>query len=145
MAQNKKARFEYTVLEKFEAGLALFGAEVKSVRAGGANLAGTFVTFREDTAYITNLRISPYRFALADAEYDPLRSRALLLGRKEILYLREKVRTEGLTIVPLSLYTKGRLIKAEIALVRGKKKWDKRETIKKREVEREIRRRRSEI
>ena len=139
-ATNRKAKFDYEILETFEAGLMLQGQEVKSVRGGHITLTGSFVTFRGDIPQLTNSRVSPYPQAngTLPADYDPERSRPILLNRQEINYLRGKLQTEGLTIIPLSIYTKGRHIKVEIALARGKKKYDKREAIKRREIEREI-------
>lgn len=141
-ATNRKAKFNYEILETYEAGLILQGHEVKSIREGHITLAGAFVTFRGDTPLLTNSRISPYPYARGTmpADYNSERSREILLNRKEIDYLRGKSHTDGLTIVPLSVYTKGRQIKLEIALARGKKKYDKREAIRQREVDREIRR-----
>lgn len=135
---NKKAKFDYEILEKFEAGLVLNGIEVKSIRTGGASLKGAFVTFHGENAYLTNMHVPKYKYAGNSLEYEPERSRSLLLKRKEIRYLRGKAQELGLTIVPISLYTKGRHIKVEIAVCRGKKKHDKRETVKKREVRREL-------
>ena len=137
-AINKKAGFDYEFLEKYEAGLALTGQEVKSIRTGHVSLNGSFVTFYNNQPYLINTHIPPYRFAGKLKNYEPERSRALLLKEKEISYLRGKIQEKGLTIVPISLYTKGRHIKLEIAVARGKKKYDKRETIKKRELDREI-------
>jgi SsrA-binding protein len=140
LATNKKARFDYEILEKFEAGIILAGNEVKSVRTGLARLNGTFVTFHGNEAFLTNSHIPQFAKAMPDPGYNPEKSRKLLLKSKEINYLRGKTQERGLTVVPLSLYTKGRRIKLEIALVRGKKEFDKRETIKKRDSEREMRR-----
>ena len=137
-AVNKKAKFDYEILEKFEAGLVLNGIEVKSIRGGGANLKGAFVTFHQDNAFLINMHVPKYKYAGTAPEYEPERSRRLLLKRKEIRYLRGKSEERGLTIVPISLYTKGRRIKVEIAIGRGKKKHDKREVIKRREVKREM-------
>lgn len=138
LATNKKARFDYEILDTYEAGLVLTGQEVKSVRAGNVKLTGGYVTFHGDEAMLTNAHISPYKFAAKIEEYDPTRSRKLLLKHKEISYLREKLHEKGLTIVPLSLYTKGRHIKLEIGVAKGKKTFDKRESIKKRELDREV-------
>lgn len=140
LAVNKRARFDYNILEKFEAGLVLSGAEVKSVRQGSASLKGSFVTFRGDEAYLTNATIPRYKFSNPDIPYDPSHSRKLLLKKKEIAYLTGKKTEEGLTIVPLSLYTSGRTIKVGLGVGRGKKRHDKRETIKRRDVNRELRR-----
>ncbi len=143
LATNKKARFDYEILETYEAGLVLTGGEVKSIRAGHVKLSGAFVTFHGDTAYLTNAHISAYPFAAPNHKHEPDRSRKLLLKKKEIDYLRGKMQEQGLTIVPLSVYTKKRLLKIEIGVARGKKKFDKRETIKRRDVEREMARERN--
>lgn len=137
LAVNKKATFEYEILEKFEAGLMLTGAEVKSVRNGNIRLLGSYVTFHGTSATLLNAHISPYKYA-QNEEYDPTRSRRLLLKQKEINYLRGKLSEKGLTIIPLSVYTKGNLIKIEIGVGRGKKTFDKRESVKKRDQKREI-------
>jgi SsrA-binding protein len=139
-AQNRKAHFDYEILEKFEAGIELVGTEVKSVRGGRMSLEGAFVIIRGGEAFIINASIPPYQVANTPTGYDPLRNRKLLLTKKEIRELSETEKNKSLTIVPLSVYNKNRKIKVEIALVRGKKKYDKRETTKKRETEREIRR-----
>lgn len=143
-AVNKKAFFDYEILQKYEAGLVLSGPEVKAIRTQGVSLKSGFITFHGNNAFLTNIHIPKYKFAGNLKNYEPERSRKLLLKTKEINYLRGKSEEKGLTIVPLSLYTKGRQIKLEIAVVRGKKKYDKRETIKKRELNREIGRRMKE-
>ncbi len=130
--QNKKAYFDYEVIESFEAGIELTGAEVKSIRAGGANFAGARVLLKEDGAYLVGLNIQQYKFANME-NYDPDRTRRLLLHHKEILEIQTKMRSAGLTLVPLKLYNKASLVKVQIALVRGKKKFEKRELIKKRD------------
>lgn len=135
---NKKARFDYQILETFEAGIVLSGQEVKSVRSGSARLTGAFVTFHGNTPLLTNALIPLYKHASLDKEYIPDASRKLLLKKREINHLRGKLEQKGLTIVPLSLYTSGRLIKLEIGLAQGKKTFDKRHTIKERDVKREI-------
>jgi SsrA-binding protein len=137
-AENKKARFDYEILETYQAGISLTGQEVKSVRAGQINLAGTFVTFHGTKALLTNAHISPYKFAGPLPDYEPTRSRTLLLHKREINYLRGKSEEQGLTIVPLRVYSSNRLIKLEIAVARGKHRFDKRETIKKRDLNREL-------
>lgn len=139
-ATHKKARFDYEILETFEGGIVLSGQEVKAVREGAAKLVGAFVTFHGGYAMLTNAHIPTYSHAAPKEEYDPLRSRIILLSKREIAYLRGKSEERGLTIIPLSLYTKGRRIKLEIALARGKKTRDKRETIKKRELDKDMRR-----
>jgi len=140
LADNKKARFDYEILETLEAGLELTGQEVKSAKAGQVSLAGTFVTFHGNEAFVTNMHISPYKPAGPLPEYEPTRPRRLLLRKKEIDYLRGKALERGLTIIPLKVYTKNRFVKMEIAAARGKKHFDKRETLKKRDIERETRR-----
>ena len=138
--ENRKARFNYEILEKYEAGIELLGAEVKSVRGGHMSLEGAFVIIRGEEAYLINANIPPYQPKNAPPDYDPLRNRKLLLTKKEITKLAGSEKNKSLTIVPISVYNKSRKIKVEIALVKGKKKYDKRETIKKRETDREIRR-----
>ena len=137
-AENKKIRFDYEIMETFEAGLALSGQEVKSVRTQSVSLKGGFVTFHNNHAYLINVHIPLYKYAGPISGYDPLQNRDLLLKKKELNYLKEKSQEKGLTIVPLSLYTKGRLIKLEIALVRGKKQYDKKASIKQKDLEREV-------
>ncbi len=137
-ATNKKARFDYDILETYEAGLVLSGQEAKSIRNGNVGLKGGFVTFHGNIPLLTNVHINPYKFAGQLIGYDPTRSRKILLNTKEINYLREKNQEQGLTIVPLSVYNKDRLIKLEIGLAKGKKKYDKRESLKKKEMKREI-------
>ncbi len=133
-AENKKAKFDYEILEKYEAGLVLSGMEVKSIRAGHISLKGAFITFHGNIAMLTNAHIAKYKYAGKALDYEPERSRKILLKKREINHLRGKMQEKGLTIIPISVYTKGRHIKVEIAICRGKKKYDKRESIKKREV-----------
>ena len=137
---NKKALFDYAILDRFEAGIVLSGPEVKAVRAGHISLGGAFVTFHRTDALLTNAHISAYAPAGKLPDYDPTRSRKLLLKQKEIAYLRGKSQEKGLTIIPLSVYTRGRHIKIEVGIGRGKKQYDKRETVKKRERKREAQR-----
>jgi len=139
-AENRKARFDYEILEKYEAGVELLGTEVKSVRGGRMSLEGAFVIVRGGEAYLINANVPPYQPKNAPENYDPLRNRRLLLTKKEIAGLSGSEKNKSLTIVPISVYNKNRKIKVEIALVKGKKKRDKRESIKKRETDREIRR-----
>jgi SsrA-binding protein len=139
-AENRKARFNYEILSTYEAGMELLGTEVKSVRAGRMSLEGAFVIVRGGEAYLINGNIPPYQIKNAPKNYDPLRNRKLLLTKKEIAELAGSEKNKSLTIVPISVYNKGRKIKIEIGLVKGKKKYDKRETIKKRDTERELRR-----
>ena len=134
---NRKARYNYEILEKFEAGIDLLGPEVKSARDGKVSLNEAFIHIRDGQPYLVNAHIHPYQNSREKIE--PTRPRRLLLHKREIISLATKIATTGLTLVPLALYNKGNLFKIEIALAKGKKKWDKREAIKKRELEREIR------
>jgi SsrA-binding protein len=138
--QNRKAHFNYEVLEKYEGGIELVGNEVKSVRGGRMSLEGAFVIVRGGEVFLINANIDPYQPKNAPKDYNPLRNRKILLTKKEIAELGESEKNKSLTIIPISLYNKGRKIKIEIALVKGKKQHDKRETTKKRETERELRR-----
>ncbi len=138
--KNKKAYFDYKILEKFEAGISLTGNEVKSIRLGKISLKGSYVVIKNEEAFLINCNIPPYQPANAPENHDPERTRRLLLRKKEIRYLIGKTKQKGLTLVPLRVYNKKGKIKIEIGLVKGKKKPDKREKIKKREQEREIRR-----
>jgi SsrA-binding protein len=139
-AENRKARFNYEILEKYETGIELLGTEVKSVRGGQMSLEGAFVIVRGGEAFLINANIPPYQPKNSPKDYDPLKNRKLLLTKKEIAGLAGSEKNKSLTIVPISVYNKNRKIKIEIALVKGKKKFDKRETIKKRDTDREIRR-----
>lgn len=135
---NKRAHFDYEILETFEAGLVLLGPEVKSIRTGKVSLTGSYVLVKGNEAVLLNLEIPPYQPNNTPKGYEPHRSRTLLLKADEIKELIGKTHKTGLTILPLKLYNKNRLLKLSIGLARHKKKHDKRETIKKRDVEREI-------
>ena len=136
IATNRKARFEYEILERLEAGIALLGPEVKSLREGRANLVDSYATVRGGEALLRHLHISPYEQAGRDNP-DPRRDRKLLLHRREIDRLATKVRERGLTLVPLRLYWKSGRAKVELGLARGKRVHDKRETIRRRDADRE--------
>ncbi|MCI4444812.1 MAG: SsrA-binding protein SmpB [Candidatus Aminicenantes bacterium] len=139
VATNKNALREYEILETFEAGIALAGSEVKSIREGRISLKESYADFNGDELYLLNCNVSPYNAANI-FNHEPLRPRKLLLHRRELKRLAGKVQEKGLTIVPLKAYLNDRgLVKLELALVRGKKIYEKREDIKKRDVEREIR------
>ncbi len=138
--KNKKAFFNYEITEKYTAGVELLGWEVKSVKAGHGSLEGAYVIIRGGEAFLTGATIPPYQPNNTPEGYDPLRVRRLLLQKKELEELEEASETAGLTIVPLGMYNKGRYVKVDIAIGRGKKKFDKRETIKKRETDINIRR-----
>ncbi len=137
---NKKARFDYEIVESFEAGIVLTGSEVKSVRAGSVNFAGARVVFAEGKVKLLGLNINKYKFDSSEF-YEPSKVRELLLKEKEIVEIQSKSKASGLTLVPIKLYNKGSLIKLQIALVRGKKKYEKRAEIKKRDTERGLARR----
>ena len=138
--ENKKARFDYDILDTYEAGIELLGFEVKSIKKGQGSLAGSRVVIRNEEAWLIGAQVPPYQVGNTPATYDPTRSRRLLLTKAEIKTLIGKAEEKGLTIVPLSLYNKQGRIKVNVALARGRKKYDKREVIKKREAERDIRR-----
>jgi SsrA-binding protein len=140
LVKNKKATFNFEILEKFEAGVELVGLEVKSVRAGRAKLEGAHVLVRGGEAYLVGASIQPYQPSNTPKDYDAERPRRLLLTKKELNTLIGLDAAKGLTLVPISLYNKGRYLKLEFASVRGKKLFDKRETIKERETDREMRR-----
>jgi len=136
IASNKKALHDYFVLQKLEAGIALTGTEVKSLRAGAANLKDSYVLLKDGEAFLFSAHISPYSHGNLE-NHDPERTRKLLLHRREIEKLHTQVAEKGLTVVPLRLYFKGGKVKAEIAVVRGKKQYDKRESERTREADRE--------
>lgn len=136
---NRRARHDYQILETFEAGISLTGPEVKSIKQGRGNLSGSFVRVKDGEAWLAGTDIPKYGPA-GKQDYDPTRPRKLLLHKKEIVSLSTKVRQQQLTLVPLSLYTKGRLVKAQVALAKGKKKYEKREALKRRDIEREVER-----
>ena len=140
LVYNKKVGMNYEILETFEAGIELFGFEVKSLRANQGALTGAHVTVRGGEAFLIAANFPPFQVKNTPATYNPERNRKLLLTKPEIEKLASLEAKKGLTIVPISVYNKGRKIKVEIAIVRGKKQHDKRESIKKRDTEREIRR-----
>jgi SsrA-binding protein len=136
-AINKKAKQEYELLDRFEAGLVLTGTEVKVVRQGKVSIADAFVKVRSGELYIVGLHIAEYALK-GYASHDPDRDKKLLLHKREILKLSSKIAEKGLTIIPLSIYPKDSYIKVELALARGKKTHDKREELKKRAVKRDM-------
>ncbi len=135
---NKRAHFNYEILERYEAGIELLGIEVKAVRAKRGSLEGSHITVRGGEAYIIGMTIEPYQANNTAEGYEPTRNRRLLLTKKEIAELAGQESKKGLTIVPLGVYNKSRKIKVEIAVVKSKKTHDKRETLKKREAERDV-------
>lgn len=135
---NRKAFFDYSLVEKWEAGVVLTGAEVKSVKEGSVSMTGSRCVFSEaGELMMVGVQINPYKFA-SDPNYDPTRSRKLLLTNKELMEIKSKLATKGLTLVPVSCYTAHGLVKVEIALAKGKKKYEKRELEKKRVIERGV-------
>jgi SsrA-binding protein len=139
LVSNRRARREYFIEETYEAGLVLKGSEIKSIRAGRANLQDSYVTIRDGEAWLVNSHVSPYKQASIE-NHEPKRDRKLLLNRREISRLLGKVQAKGYTIVPLRLYLKGNRAKVEIALARGKKLYDKRADLAKRQAQRDIER-----
>ena len=137
ICQNRKAYHDYHIEETFEAGIALSGTEVKSLREGKANVKDSYVIIKDNEVSLLNCHISPYSHGNI-MNHDPLRTRKLLLHRKEINRLRGKTAIRGFTLIPLKIYFKGPYAKIEIALARGKKLFEKRETIKEKEARREI-------
>jgi SsrA-binding protein len=137
IASNKKALHDYFVVQKFEAGMALQGTEVKSLRDGNANLKDSYVTLKDGEAFLYGAHISPYSHGNLE-NHDPERTRKLLLHKREIEKLHVQTTEKGLTVVPLRLYFKNGRVKVEIAIVRGKKQYDKRATERNRELDREV-------
>lgn len=140
ISSNKKAYFDYLLFDKFEAGIALLGTEIKSIRRNGANLKDSYIKITDDLeAYLVNCHISPYEFGNI-FNHEPRRDRKLLLNKKEILKILNKVKQEKYTIVPTQMYFSSRWVKLEIALAKGKKLYDKRDSLKKKDIERDLKR-----
>jgi SsrA-binding protein len=139
IAKNKKARFNYELGERFEAGMVLTGTEVKSLRLGKANLTDAYARLKDGEVWLVSLHIGPYPYAYYD-NHEPERPRKLLLHRAEIKKLTGKVQEQGMSLIPLALYFKRGVAKVELALAKGKKRHDKRETIKRRDQQREMER-----
>ena len=139
-AENRKAYLNYEILETFQAGLVLNGQEVKSIKSGRIQLAGSYVVFQGEDLFLTGANIPAYQPANAPQEYTSERPRKLLLHKKELRYLVGKIKEKRLTLVPLKVYNQKRKIKLEFGLARGKKRQDKREKIKKQDTQREIER-----
>jgi SsrA-binding protein len=137
IAENRKARFNYFIDEEFEAGLVLVGTEVKSLRQGRANLKDAYARIKNGEVFVYQMFIGPYPFAYYD-NHDPLRPRKLLLHRREIKKLYSKANEKGHTLIPLKLYFKAGKVKLSLALARGKRKYDKRETIRRRDEQRDL-------
>ena len=135
-ASNPKAGFDYEILETIEAGIVLKGYEVKSIKTGKVSIRGAYVKIINEIPYLIGATISPYQVANMPADYDPQESKKLLLSKRQIATLTGTSQAHGLTLIPLKLYDKKGLIKLLIGIARGKKKYDKRETIKKKDIER---------
>jgi SsrA-binding protein len=138
LIENKKVRMRFTILETFQAGLELTGGETKALRSKLGSLEGSRVVVRNGEAYLVGVTIPPYQIANTPETYEPDRTRRLLLNKKELGELAEAEEKKGLTVVPIEVYNAGRYIKVRVAIVRGKGKADKREDIKKKDVEREL-------
>ena len=139
IAKNKKATFDYFILSKYEAGIELFGTEIKSIRLGNVNLKDSYCEIDEGQMYVLGMHVAPYEKG-SYFNKEPLRPKKLLLHKREIMTLLGKVKQDGLTLIPLSLYFKGSKVKLEIGLCKGKKLYDKRDTIAKKESDRQIER-----
>ncbi|MDQ5901307.1 MAG: SsrA-binding protein [Patescibacteria group bacterium] len=138
---NRKASFNYEILDKYTGGISLFGFEVKSIKEGKGSINEAYIKVKGDEVFLVGAHIPPYQPKNTPEDYNPYRERKILLNKKEVLELKKRVQEANLTIVPISLYNKSRYIKIDIALARGKKTVDKRQSIKKRDIEREIGRR----
>jgi len=139
-SENKKASHNYEILEKFEAGISLIGPEVKSIKNGRISISGAYVLIKEKEVYLVGANIPPYQPANMPENYNPQRDRKLLLTKKEIKYLIGKSQSKGISLVPLKIYERNAKIKLEFGIGKGRKKYDKREKIKKRESKKEIER-----
>lgn len=140
LAYNRRVKFDYEIKELFEAGLVLLGVEVKSVKSGNMSLRGAFVTIHGEDAYLTNATIPPWQPKNTPVDYDPIRSRRLLLKKSELKQLIGAKKAKGLTLVPIRVYNKRGRVKIEIALVRGKRKTDKKQAMKERDILRDTER-----
>lgn len=140
VCQNRKARYEYQIDDVIEAGLVLLGPEVKSLREGRANLTDSYAGFQKGELWIYNFHISPYPYAKQGITLDPIRPRKLLLHKRELRKLIGKTQERGFTLIPLRIYFRNGKAKAELALAKGKKLYDKRRSIKERELKRELKR-----
>ena len=139
IATNRRARFDYEILERFEAGLVLLGSEVKSLRAGHANLKDSYAVVKRGEVWLVGAHIAPYSFA-REGGHDPERTRKLLLNRREIDKIASQMAERGRTLIPIRLYFKDGKAKVELGLARGKDRFDKRETLKRRQADREMER-----
>ena len=137
IATNRKANFEYEILNRYEAGIVITGTEVKSIRDGKVNIQESYGRIVNDEVWIINSHINEYKYGNIN-NHEPLRNRKLLLNKREIRKIKQQLQEKGLTLVPLKVYFKGSLVKIEIGIAKGKKLYDKRESIKKRDIERNL-------
>lgn len=137
IATNRKANFEYAILNRYEAGFVITGTEVKSIRDGKINIQESYGRIINDEVWIINSHINEYKYGNIN-NHEPLRNRKLLLNKREIRKIKQQLQEKGLTLVPLKVYFKGSLVKVEIGIAKGKKLYDKRESIKKRDIERNL-------
>ena len=140
MVYNKRVRYDYVLLDKFEAGLVLLGTEVKSIKSGNLSLKGAFVTVHNEEVYLTNAMVPPWQPKNSPSDYDPNRSRKLLLKKSEVKQLIGAKQVQGLTIVPVRVYTKGPKVKIEIALAKGKRQVDKKKEKREKDILRDAER-----
>lgn len=141
ITKNKKAFFDYEILDTYEAGIMLQGCEIKSIREGHVNLKGSYVSEINEELWVRDIHISPYKFS-NDKEYNPMQKRKLLLKKKEVDQIAYKLKTAGITALPLDLhFNKKGMVKVKLGIVRGKKKYDKRESLKRKDQDREVERR----
>ena len=137
IATNRKANFEYEIINRYEAGFVITGTEVKSIRDGKINIQESYGRISNDEVWIINSHINEYKYGNIN-NHEPLRNRKLLLNKREIRKIKQQLQEKGLTLVPLKVYFKGSLVKVEIGIAKGKKLYDKRESIKKRDIERNL-------
>lgn len=138
IAKNKKANFDYFILDKFETGIELKGNEVKSIRQGNVSIKEAYVKIMKGEIFVINMHVKAYSFGNINYNLDETRTRKLLLHRREINKISIKINEKGLTLVPLTVYTSGRYIKLEIGLAKGKKNYDKRETLKRKDIKKSL-------
>jgi SsrA-binding protein len=140
IALNRRARYEYTFIEEFDCGIILVGSEVKSVRMGNVTMVDAFIYIKDNEVWIKNLKVAAYKSAHSLDKHEENRDKKLLLNKKEITRIKRKLDDKGITAIPLGMFIKNNRIKIKIAVAKGKKTWDKRETIKERDLTREMQR-----
>jgi SsrA-binding protein len=140
IALNRRARYEYTFIEEFDCGIILVGSEVKSVRMGNVTMVDAFIYIKDNEVWIKNLKVAAYKSAHTLDKHEENRDKKLLLNKKEITRIKRKLEDKGITAIPLGMFIKNNRIKIKIAVAKGKKTWDKRSTIKERDLTREMQR-----